>query len=138
MTVTELDRELPNGFHDAQVRTIAVDFVARIVTIGLDLWSGSMDQPRGGGRETYRAAMLELRGLGYVVMEPPDARSSGAAAKPVRIDLCEVAASNNLPPPQAGAFVSRFFVQDWNAFITVSALDASLNWNGEPIVRGPD
>ena len=126
MTLDEIDRELPNGFHDAEVRRLSVDFVARIATLELDLWIGSTDLPPDGGRETYRPATIELQGLSYVVVDPPDSTYPYARAKPIRIEISGGEHRADLPPLQPGAFASRFFVQEWNAFIAISALDARM------------
>jgi hypothetical protein len=40
MTFEELDQKLPNGFHDAKIRTITLDFVNRSIVIGMNLLVG--------------------------------------------------------------------------------------------------
>jgi hypothetical protein len=102
------------------------------MTLDLDLWIGSMSMPLDAGRETYRAAKLELRGLAYFAVEPPDPKYPYAKPGAITVDLCDVEDGSSLPPIQSGMFASRFFVSEWNAFIIVSASEAVLIWTGEP------
>ena len=57
-TLQELADTLPNGFHDAEVSSCAIDFVARIVTFELSIWMGDESDP-----ERYRPDHLEITGL---------------------------------------------------------------------------
>ena len=43
MTLTDVDRELPNGFHDANLLRFAVDYAKATLSLDLDLWVGSPD-----------------------------------------------------------------------------------------------
>ncbi len=52
MTLDELNNTLPNGFHDAQVYSIELDYRAGIAKLHLSLWVGSMDDPQPE-REAY-------------------------------------------------------------------------------------
>jgi hypothetical protein len=122
MTLEELSRELPNGFHDAKVLTLAFDLVARTATIDLELWVGD---------ETLRPARLELRGVAYFVVDAPDPAYPYAEAGPITVDLCDPDSTSRLPPTRSGDFAARFFVSEWNAFLSVSARESALRWAGE-------
>lgn len=136
MTLHEIERDLPNGFHDAEVSQITVDFASRSAVLELELWVGSMDSPSDGGRETYRPARLELRGLAYLTMDPPDPNYPYADPGAICVDLCKLDDALQAPTARPGDFVSRFFVMDWNAFITASAREAELTWTADPYDRG--
>ena len=62
LTVEDLSRTLPNGFHDAEFRTILLDYTARRAVIELSLWMGDMEGPKAS-RETYRDAELAIESL---------------------------------------------------------------------------
>ncbi|MGA2797903.1 MAG: hypothetical protein ABSE63_10010 [Thermoguttaceae bacterium] len=132
MTLDEIDSGLPKGFHDAEVSQLAVDFLQKTMTLDLDLWIGRMSMPLVADRETYGVAKLELRGLAYFAVEPPDPKYPYAKPGAITVDLCDVEDGSSLPPIQSGMFASRFFVSEWNAFIIVSASEALLTWTGEP------
>lgn len=132
MTLAELDQTLPNGLHDAEVRTVLLDFVSRVATFDLEVWIGDLEAPLAEGRETYRPATLELRGIGYFTIEPPDPRYPFDKGKAIKIDLCDADPAAALPPTKEAQFASRFFVNEWNAFISVSATHAELRWTAPP------
>jgi hypothetical protein len=134
-TLRELAEQLPNGFHDMYVERMALDFTRRIAAFDVEVWVGEMSAGPEL-REATRNGELILEGLLFCVFEPPDVRyphSKYAEAKPLwLVDLCDVDPAlplpRNLPP---GAFVERFFVDQWNAFITVAATNAILRWRPE-------
>ena len=57
MTLDELARTLPNGFHDAEVSTATLDYARGEARLILDVWIGDMEAP-AKERETYRLAEL--------------------------------------------------------------------------------
>lgn len=135
MTLQEVDASLPNGFHDSEVSSIAFDLLSRRAIIDLEIWMGDMSCPPHAGRETYRAARIEISRVAYLTIEPPDHRYKFAEPGPIRIDLCD-ADPQKVPATRAGDFAARFFVSDWNTFINVSAGDATVIWTAELYDRG--
>ena len=138
MTLEELARTLPNGFHDAEFRTVLLDYGRRRVLIDVSVWIGDMDA-KFAPREGYRDGELVIDGLHFVVIEPPDPRYPFAentslcvagCSPPSKSDFASVSA---LP---AGCFASRFFVNEWNSFIHVAARGANLTWKGAAYDRG--
>lgn len=133
MTLEDLADTLPNGFHDAHISSVSIDYVKRDARLIIDLWVGvpSEDQEL---REAYRQGELKLAGLLYWVIEPPDANYPYGESRQLWVDggALESASfkpSVKLPEPLPdGAFASWFFVQHWNSFMYVSAMDASLEW----------
>ena len=45
MTFEDLNSELPNGFHDARLHGIVIDYVAGRMSLRLDVWVGNLDGP---------------------------------------------------------------------------------------------
>jgi hypothetical protein len=128
MNLEELAADLPHGFHDSEVQSISMNFAERIVEFILDVWVGSMaDAP--ADRELYREARLQLLGVEYCAIDPPDPRYAYREPGPITIDLArssdDVASRLGHSP---GGFAGRFFVSDWNAFIRFAATDARLHW----------
>ena len=137
MTLEELADTLPNGFHDAEVRQLNIDYVKREARLLLDLLVGDPSAQTEELREGYRQAEVKLSGLLYWVIEPPDARYEYGKAGTLWIDAGALGSdepqpSVKLPEPlPSGAFASWIFVQDWNAFMYVAAMDASIEWKGK-------
>ena len=128
MTPDDIADTLPNGFHDASIHSFAFDLVARVVTFRLDVWLGDANVP--GYLEMYRPARLALHGVAYLAVQPPDARYDYAKPRPIRVDLCDPDPTTGLPVTANGDFAARFFVNDWNSFIAVSAKESVLEWLG--------
>ena len=126
MTLAEISSSLPNGFHDAKLMTLDVDFSARVLNLRLAIWVGDMAVPTT--RERYRPAQVYVSGLQFMVIEPPDSRYPFLKG-PLTVDLMDADASlavlGSLTPE---SFAARLYVGQWNAFIHIGALDARLTW----------
>jgi len=123
-TLQEVADELPNGLHDAQIVSCALDFAARAVAFELAVWLGDEAEP-----ERYRRAHLKVTGLVFCAFDPPDPRYPFADAKPLVVDLCDAdpAVPANAVLPE-NAFSARFWVANWNSFIHLAATHAELTW----------
>ena len=138
MTFEELEDKLPNGFHDAELYDIQIDYVGGSMTLGMSFWVGSMGAPN---QEEYRPGELRITGLSFCVIDPPDPtyqyvpngsalNVSGDRAKPDSFPELEKL-SRTLPP---GVACYRFFVHEWNSFINIAAKDVQVSWTD---VRAP-
>ena len=136
MTLDELNHRLPNGFHDAQIFSIELDYAAGTAKLHLSLLVGSPDDPPPQ-RDEYQEANLVVTGLCFCSIEPPfpsypflpDGRPVDASGDPAKSDhLPSLAALSAKCPP--GTWYYRFFVSDWNAFIHIAARDAEVTWVG--------
>jgi hypothetical protein len=132
MTFDELDSRFPNGFDDAEILGIAVDYGSRTATLQLNLRGNSPDSP---DRDVYSRAILTATGIYYLSIEPPDRdHLSWPNCEKITVDgLPEDPNDFPLfaslrPTLPAGAFCCRFFVHDWNSFIHIAAADAKFSW----------
>lgn len=132
MTFEELDQRFPNGFDDAEITSLTVDYQGRVVKIQLNL---RCNLPDSSNRDEYTRAVLTVREFYYFSIEPPDAdhlfypgRSKitfdGLPEDPHTFPLFGHLKSK-LP---VGAFCCRFYVHDWNSFIHMAATDAEFSW----------
>lgn len=133
MTFEELSETLPNGFHDAKIRTINLDFVASSILIGMNVQVGLPDSPN---RNEYRAGTLVLVAPCLFFVEPPDPRYPFVPhGSPLNIDEDSVKPGQNeeldrlLPvlPPNASPY--RFFLEEWNSFLYLAAGDVVFSWD---------
>jgi hypothetical protein len=129
VNIEELEADLPNGLHDALLRTFSSDAPERRAEFILDVWLGDLRSSVTAERERYRPARLELLELVYLVIDESDPRYPAGDGSLLRIDACaaddDPQRSRQVPP---GGFAGRFFVTEWNAFIHFAALDARLTW----------
>src|SRR5271157_2140727 len=85
MKLKELEDTLPNGLHDAEVRGIHIDYGLHRLTLDVDVWVGTLDDPPGQ-REAYKSGQLDISGLIFLVMEPPDANYPYRISSEITID----------------------------------------------------
>lgn len=132
MTLTELENSLPNGLHDAQVSRLHFDYKGRLATLDLAICTGDPGAKTAEERGEYKNAQLIISGLQFAVIEPPDPKYSFLKAAALTIDACDSedrVDGNLLSTLPAGAFARSFFVNEWNAFIHLAGMDASIEWN---------
>ena len=128
MNIDELESDLPNGFHDALLRTYSSDLEEQRAEFVLDVWVGDLHSTIHSERERRRAARLELLGLAYLVFDDPDPRYPAAQVS-LQIDACAADENADLARQvPEGGFAGRFFVTEWNAFIHFAAREAQLTW----------
>lgn len=133
MTFDELEQSLPNGFHDAAIREITVDFIRRSVTVSIDLLTGHPSSP---DPESYRAGRLQIAPIYLFFIEPPDPRYSfipnGAHVK-VDGGCVKVGQSAEtdslLPVLPRSATMYRFFLEKWNAFLYLAGESVEFSWD---------
>ncbi|MGC1186468.1 MAG: hypothetical protein WA871_03655 [Candidatus Acidiferrales bacterium] len=132
MTFEELDRELPNGFHDAKIDSVAVDYPGRSAVIAIHVLFGP---PATTAQDEYREATLRVSGLCYYAIDPPDPTYPFMrAGSPINVagyaedPKTFPAVGGLLPVMPKDVTCYRFFVHDWNSFVHVAAKDVQLSW----------
>jgi len=129
VTLEEIESSLPNGFHDAEVKSLCVDYVERTITFEIRVWIGDVTSPDEQQRETYQNGVLTLEQFLLCVIEPPDAGYPYDKPQPLTIDSGsgnrqQVSFLETIPE---AAFAHWFYVNEWNAFIYVIARGARLD-----------
>lgn len=133
MTFQDLENTLPNGFHDAKLKRLSIDYAERLLTMQMEILVGTPDVQN---EEEYRSVTLSVTGLYFCVVDRPDAKYpfcrrgeslsiSGDHAWPDTLtDL-----ATHLAQTHPGFTYQRFFSEDWNSFIYIAANDARLTWD---------
>ena len=118
MTFEEINRELPNGFHDATIRKIDLDFINRLIVISMDIWVGQLGDP---DPDRCRSGALRILSPYLFFIEPPDPRYHFIPkGKAFNVDGDSVKAGLSpevdrlLPVLPPNATVYRFFFEEWN------------------------
>jgi hypothetical protein len=132
MTFDELDQNYPNGFDDAEITFLTLNYRDRIAILELSLRGNS---PEGPKSQEYGRAVLKLHEFYYLSIEPPD---QDHLSRPWRSkitvdglpeDSQDFPLYEYLKPRLAqDGFCCRFFVHDWNSFIHVAAKTAEFSW----------
>jgi hypothetical protein len=130
MTFREIENTLPNGFHDAKIESLSVDYKTGALSISMRMLIGTPGMP---GQEDYGPAELRVNRLLFCSVEPPDPTypyapdgnafnvqgDDGIGDSPALKTLRE-----QLPP---GASMYRFFVEEWNSFIYIAGSEIEIS-----------
>jgi hypothetical protein len=133
MTIEEIESNLPNGLHDAILGRIDIDYIERKARLDIQVSVEDAESQQKHGDGEHRLGQLTLSGLSFCVIEAPDRRYPYQETKglwiadsgPVKTGDISIKLPGLL---SQGAFVHYFFVNDWNAFIYVAAMDAHFEW----------
>jgi hypothetical protein len=128
VTIDEVIFGMPNGFHDAYLLSISVDYRECILRINLNWWTGDLGSEIEEVREAYREGTFIVTGLQYFVVESPANGSS--VDEPSHIDGFTTRTSDviraSLPDVSSGAFRYSLFVGEWNSFIHFAGTSADV------------
>jgi len=149
MDIEEIGRTLPNGFHDAEIRSMTIDYSKPEATFVLYIPTGT---PETGTWEPFRLGALKLEGLLYCVIEPPG-YTMKQDSPPVEdfvpeadypwltadsSDFGQLKSYPALPEPlPVGGFRHWFYDCNHNSFIYVAATNANFEWRDRGVLRRP-
>jgi hypothetical protein len=141
MTLDELNYRFPNGFHDAEVYSIELNYRDGAAKLHLSLWVGSMDDPQPE-RESYQEATVIVTGLYFCSIDPPDptypfiphGKYIDVSGDPANVDRLP-SLPDLLSKLPADAWCYRFFVTDWNRFIHIAGRNAEITLIGEKYIH---
>lgn len=134
-SLRELEYTLPNGFHDASLETVMINYASSRVELDLRLHVGTPDAATKEERDAYRKARLCLNDFVYFVIDPPGAGHESPEAGALWLRDAGDATDESYPAylkPRSdlpdSAFAYWFYVDEWNSHIHVAAKGASLEW----------
>lgn len=133
MNISDLEASLPNGFHDADLQSISINYARREATFSIRVWVGSEEpSPSDAGRTPImRESVLIVRELEVLLILPPKTLSvTEGRVLDVGGYLGVPSQDVHLPPLPPDAFVYSFYVSNWDNFIVFAAHDADLRWVG--------
>ncbi len=134
-TFEELEEELPNGFHDAEIRGMAFDYLARTAVLSMNLLFG-VGTPDDENMSVYRPATVRIVGLLLFFVQPPhpkydfvlDGEPLSVSGDSVRVGQ-EPEMDCLLPALPQDATVYRFFLDEWNSFIYLAGTTVEFSWD---------
>src|SRR5258708_5276620 len=135
MTLEQLEEELPNGLHDAQIRSTNRNFENGTLTFGVRILIGLPDDPPTK-RNEYRNGTITFTEVAMFVIESPEASSAFVAPGSVsfsasrsEVDLLPVDIVKKFPQ---GVSMYSFFILDWYSNVHVAASDMRFGWGESP------
>jgi hypothetical protein len=131
MTLEQLEEQLPNGLHDAQIKSITRNFENGTLTLDLRILTALYDDPPER-RSAYRNASITFIGVKLFVIELPDPSSAFLAPGAVYL-VASRTESGSLPAEVVGKLTPAdntysFFILDWHSNIHVAASDMTFRW----------
>ena len=136
--IEAIEANLPNGFHDALLRELHVDYVAHRAVFALDVLTSTPESERD---QEYRRGELTILDALFIIVDPPGMHCSLKRTSPSRIDCGSGQPSTapiELPTIPAGYFLHWFFIDDLNAFVRVAARSATFNWLNDKSSSDPN
>ncbi len=125
MTIQELEQTLPNGFHDAVLKSYEINIQKNVARFRLEIWVNDQESPTIQTDEKCRSGVLELNGLEYFVVDAPDKNYTDRHRGD--IDLCDPLP--DYPEERKKAkFRARFYSSSTNSFFHFAADDARFTY----------
>src|ERR1700730_11123720 len=118
--------QLPNGFHDAMLRDLRVEFARQEVQLRFEFLVGMPDGETEEIREAMRPGLLRLTGVTSVLIEPPARGYHFSVGDGVYVDGDFGAYPGETPTPDDGLVRLWLFVSTWNARMMFTAKGCDL------------
>ena len=122
----DLERTLPNGFHDAELVTVHVDYSRAEAIFELDI---DTEEPANGTQmvEEYRRARVTFLGLKLFALDPPG-HAGPFVVSTVTSGPGDPPQSSTLPHLPDDVFRAWFFLTSFNSFVRIAAREVRLEW----------
>jgi hypothetical protein len=131
LTLEQLEQTLPNGLHDAKLRSLSRDFHSETLTLNVSVLVGLPSDPVTR-RDGYRDAFITFTGVKVCAIEAPDVSSAFQTSGSLffRIDRSEVGAFAPELEASLPKDIHRYslFILDWLSSIHIAVLDAIFAW----------
>ena len=123
-SLKNLEEGLPNGFHDAKIKKIDIDYEKHFLVLELSIDVSNMDT----NLPEYRVGKIIISEFLFCVIAQPDVSSINevpwiSGSDQINPEDLPMRLPDQLPE---GTFVHRFFINNWNAFLDVVATDAQF------------
>lgn len=128
MTPAEVDALLPNGFHDAVLRELHIDFGRAEARLTFDFLTGVPDAETEEGRESMRPGVLQLSGLASLSVEPVDARYDFTDGRGVNVDGGFGPYPGDPEPPPDLLVRLWLYASTWNSGMRFVARACDFAW----------
>ena len=124
MTFQDLEQSLPNGFHDAELVKVHIDYEGQQAVLELNL---DVNEDKNGP-ERYRRGRVTFSGVQFVTIDPPV--DAGLEVSTISAGEGEPAtAPGRLPDIPKDCFLCWVFVVQSNSFIRLAARAVTHRWD---------
>ena len=134
MNLKELSLTLPNGFHDAELLEMNVNFIKNSASLRMNLWVGDLQAVKNP-KESYQEVILQLSAVDLFSIERPNNPDKYIWKGSWVIDSFETT-EKQFPglenfPEKIKTNLFSFYSDSTNSFIHISAKEVVMNTIGE-------
>jgi hypothetical protein len=126
--IQEVERELPNGLHDAILSAVHIDIPKREVHLDLHFVMATPGNSRSRNAPALRRGLVLLTGVSSLQIEPPGQHSSFGMSLGIYVDGDFGAFPGTPPPPSDGLVRLWLYSPTWNSRMEFVAKDCCLDW----------
>jgi hypothetical protein len=132
LILEELERSLPNGFHDAELTSLHVDYAKREAIVGLNIDFSTPEATGGSEEESYRPGRVVFSGLHFIAIDPPAPGYEYLGVSLIDSGMGQPRTNpREVPPLDEGVSLCWLFVVRWNGFVRIAAHNVTLQWADE-------
>lgn len=128
MTPDAIIAQLPNGFHDAVLQELGVDFAKAEARLKFEFLVGMPDAETEEEREAMRPGVLWLMGVTSTTIEPPSAGYQFSEGEGVYVDGGFGAYPDDPAPPDDGLVRLWLYISTWDARMMFTAKGSEVEW----------
>lgn len=129
MTLSEVLKSLPNGFHDAHMESFTIDWNDNKIVMLLDVWMDQGPSENGKYDEKYLPGKLELKELSSLYFDPKCftkfTEENGAAWLDIGADFARVNVPDSFKLTPTSGWIYFF---TYNGFILFDAKNVHFEW----------
>jgi len=128
----EISDSLPNGFHDALLKSIFINYESDEIRLNLDICIGNPDDPIEEKRDQYMSGILEFYGIKFFISEAPNPvvpwqKNEELLINIEGIDSLPEKMRSNLPKfNQTDFFAVWIYISNFNCFLYICARSAKF------------
>jgi hypothetical protein len=133
MKIEEIERTLPNGFHDAVIERIDLNYLKREAKLYLNMQIQNCGSGEVSSCPINRTGIITLSELLFCIIEPPDPQYPYQSVEGLWITSSgptdSIKTQTELRKLMSEEYFTHyFFVSNLNAFIYIAAKDARFEW----------
>ena len=135
MTLEELEEQLPNGLHDAKIRSITHNYETGTLVVFVEILTGSPNDPPST-RSAYQDALISFSDVFLCHIEQPENERIIGVRGSVWFKYWRTGPGILLPklsdrfPTDALSYT--LYILEWESSIHIVATDVSFSWDESP------
>lgn len=135
MTLEQLEEQLPNGLHDARIRSISHNYETGTIVISAEILIGLPEDPPST-RSAYQDATISFTDVFLCHIEQPENERIVSVKGSVWFQYSRTEPGTLLPKLSsrvpAGALSYTFYILEWESSIHIVANDVNFSWAETP------